>query len=100
MKIRIVLFLLIINIPLSVCAQKASKELSDLLISLCELILNEKDNSKTVEEQTKIVDMFEDINHFITLHQRESIFAFINKGHNTSVSDTTGNYINVTNPIK
>ena len=55
---------------------------------------------KTVEEQTKIVDMFEDINHFITLHQRESIFAFINKGHNTSVSDTSGNYINVTNPIK
>ena len=44
--------------------------------------------------------MFEDINHFITLHQRESIFAFINKGHNTSVSDTSGNYINVTNPIK
>ena len=39
--------------------------------------------------------MFEDINHFITLHQRESIFAFINKGHNTSVSDTSGNYINV-----
>ena len=34
---------------------------------------------KTVEEQTKIVDMFEDINHFITLHQRESIFAFILK---------------------
>ncbi len=55
MKIRIVLFLLIINIPLSVCAQKASKELSDLLISLCELILNEKDNSKTVEEQIKLM---------------------------------------------
>lgn len=34
---------------------------------------------KTVEEQTKIVDMFEDINHLITLHQRESIFAFILK---------------------
>ena len=34
---------------------------------------------KTVEEQTKSVDMFEDINHLITLHQRESIFAFILK---------------------
>lgn len=55
MKIRIILFLLIINIPLSVCAQKASKELSDLLISLCELMLNEKDNSKTVEEQIKLM---------------------------------------------
>ena len=51
---------------------------------------------KTVEEQTKIVDMFEDINHLITLHQRESIFAFITKEYNTSVSDIRGNYINVT----
>ena len=46
---------------------------------------------KTVEEQTKIVDMFEDINHLITLHQRESIFAFILKNIT---------HINVTNPIK
>lgn len=33
---------------------------------------------KSVEEQGKIGNYFQSIDHLITLHQRESIFAFIN----------------------
>ena len=54
---------------------------------------------KTVEEQTKIVDMriLTTSSPFISENQYLPLLTI---KYNTSVSDTSGNYINVTNPIK